>query len=79
MPIDVRCDDDMPRCSNWITSCVVLHNIMIHLNDAFEYADVPDDDDEDNDDDVGVQPSPPAQIFQDAVRDRWLREALGWE
>ncbi len=52
---------------------------MIHLNDEFEYADVPDDDDEDNEDDVGVQPSPPAQIFQDAVRDRWLREALGWE
>jgi hypothetical protein len=69
----------MPRCSNWITSCVVLHNVMIHLNDAFEYADVPSSDDDDDENDMGDQPSPPAKEFQDAVRDRWLREALGWE
>jgi hypothetical protein len=79
MPIDVRCDDDMPRCANWITSCVVLHNIMIFLRDEFEYADVPDDVEDEEYDDVGVQPSPPAKEFQNAVRDRWLREALGWE
>lgn len=68
----------MPRCSNWITSCVVLHNIMIHLRDEFEYADVPEDDDDANGDVIAEQQSPPAKEFQDAVRDRWLRDVLGW-
>lgn len=77
MPIDIRCEEDVPRCSNWITSCVVLHNIMIHLRDEFEYADVIEDEDDANGD-VAEQVSPPAKEFQDAVRDRWLRDVLGW-
>ena len=79
MPIDIRSDEDVPRCSNWITSCVVLHNLLIFLRDEFEYADVPQADDDGNDDVIAAQPSPPAKEFQNAVRDRWLVDVLGWE
>ena len=79
MPIDIRSDEDVPRCSNWITSCVVLHNLLIFLRDEFEYADVPAIDDDDLGDAVTDQQSPPAKEFQNAVRDRWLVEVLGWE
>ena len=78
IPVDIRSDEDVPRCSKWITSCVVLHNILIHLRDEFEYADVPEDDDDANGDVVAAQQSPKAKEFQDAVRDRWLRDVLGW-
>ena len=57
----------------------MLHNLLIFLRDEFEYADVPEDDDGAHDDVVGEQQSPPGKEFQDAVRDRWLRDALEWE
>ena len=68
MPIDIRSDEDVPRCSNWITSCVVLHNLLIFLRDEFEYAVVPAIDDAALGDAVSDQPSPPAKQFQNAVR-----------
>jgi hypothetical protein len=78
MPIEIRSDADMPRCANWITACVVLHNILIHLRDEFEYVDVPFPD-IDEDEAIKNQPTPQARVFQNAVRDRWLKEVLGWE
>jgi hypothetical protein len=57
----------------------VLHNLLIFLRDEFEYAVVPAIDDDGLGDAVSDQPSPPAKEFQNAVRDRWLVEVLGWE
>jgi hypothetical protein len=76
IPIDIRSEVDMPRCACWITACVVLHNLLLHLRDAFEYVDA---DVDDCDDGIGNQPTPQAKVFQDAVRDRWLRDVQGWE
>jgi hypothetical protein len=53
----------------------VLHNILIDLRDEFEYAEV---DEVDDDDAISNQPTPQATVFQDAVRDRWLRDVAGW-
>jgi hypothetical protein len=75
IPIDIRSEADMPRCAVWITACVVLHNILIDLRDEYEYADVVE---EDEDDGISNQPTPQAKVFQDAVRDRWLRDVAGW-
>jgi hypothetical protein len=75
IPIDIRSDADMPRCAVWITACVVLHNLLIHLRDEFEYAD---DALIEYDEDEGSQPTPHAKVFQDAVRDRWLKDVQGW-
>ena len=77
IPIDIRSDADMLRCAVWITSCVVLHNLLIELRDEFEYADVEAND---NDDEgiISNQPTPQAKVFQNAVRDRWLRDVQGW-
>lgn len=75
IPIDIRSEADMPRCAVWITACVVLHNVLIHLRDEFEYADV---DEVDDDDSISNQPTPQAKVFQDAVRDRWLKDVAGW-
>ena len=67
----------MPRCAEWITACVILHNILIELRDEFEFVDLPEvDDDEANA--VANQPSPAASVFQNAVRDRWLKDVLQW-
>jgi hypothetical protein len=77
MPIDIRSNDDHSRCSAWITACVVLHNILIVLKDTFEYVapDVADDDP----DVVEQQEAPRGKTFQNAVRDRWLRDTQQWE
>ena len=79
IPIDIRSDADMPRCATWITACVVLHNILIDLRDEYEYVDVPDSDDNDDNIAVADQPTPQAEVFQNAVRDRGLKEEQGWE
>lgn len=76
IPIDIRSEADMPRCAVWITACVVLHNVLIHLRDEFEYAD---DEVVDVDDGVMNQPTPAGKVFCDAVRDRWLKDVHGWE
>ena len=72
-----RSEDDMPRCAEWITACVILHNILIDLRDEFEFADEVEGDD-DEADQVANQPTPAAQVFQNAVRDRWLKDVQGW-
>ncbi len=74
IPIDVRDDADHIRCSDWITSCVILHNVLIFLRDEHEFALIPEDDEEGAD----VQASPAGRVFQNAVRDRWLRDVMGW-
>jgi hypothetical protein len=76
IPIDIRSNADMPRCAEWITACVVLHNLLIDLRDEYEYADVEIDDDEDGM--ISNQATPQAKVFQDAVRDRWLKDVQGW-
>jgi hypothetical protein len=62
MPIEIRSDADMLRCAVWITACVVLHNILIHLRDEVEYVDVPFSD-IDEDDAIKNQPTPQAKVF----------------
>jgi hypothetical protein len=55
----------------------VLHNILIFLRDEFEFAEPePVAEDEDV---LEVQPDPQGKVFQNAVRDRWLRDVCGWE
>jgi hypothetical protein len=76
IPIDIRSEADMPRCASWITACIVLHNVLLHLRDEYEYID---DVIDDVDESIGNQPTPQAKDFQDAVRDRWLRDVQGWE
>jgi hypothetical protein len=78
IPIDIRSNADHPRCASWITACVVLHNILIFLRDEFEYADEVGDDDDDID--VGLLDAQlqPGKVFQNAVRDRWLQDVVGW-
>jgi hypothetical protein len=66
----------MPRCAEWITTCVILHNIMIVLRDECV---IPDPVDDVDDEGVANQPTPAASVFQNAVRDRWLRDVLHWE
>jgi hypothetical protein len=78
IPIDIRSNADHPRCASWITACVVLHNILIFLRDEFEFA-APEPDVAEDDDVVEVQQDPQGKAFQNAVRDRWLRDVLGWE
>lgn len=79
IPIDIRSADDMPRCSSWITACVILHNILISLRDQFEYANESSSSDDEGNVDFANQPTPAAKVFQNAVRDRWLRDVQGWE
>jgi hypothetical protein len=66
----------MPRCASWITACVVLHNILIFVRDEYEFADIPAV--EDVHSDIVQQHCPEAKLFQNAVRDRWLKDVLGW-
>ena len=73
-----RSADDMPRCSSWITACVVLHNILIFLRDEYEEADVLIAVEDQYADVVAPQHCPEAKLFQNAVRDRWLKDVLGW-
>jgi hypothetical protein len=68
----------MPRCAEWITACVILHNILIALRDEFEIVE-PVDVDPDETDLVASQPTPAANVFVNAVRDRWLRDVAHWE
>ena len=70
-----RSADDMPRCASWITTCIILHNLLLILRDEFEFADV---EEEDDDGIVDNQPTPQGKVFNDAVRDRWLRDVQGW-
>jgi hypothetical protein len=76
IPIDIRAKEDHGRCSAWITACVVLHNVLIVLKDNFEYV-APDVVDEETD--HVVQEAPQGKTFQNAVRDRWLRDTQQWE
>ena len=76
MPIDIRSNADHLRCAAWITSCVVLHNILIVLRDEFEYEEPAQ---VDVDDGIDVQSAPQGKAFQDAVRDRWLMDVQRWE
>ena len=78
IPIDVRSDTDHERCSAWITTCVIMHNILLFLRDEFEYEAV------DASLDAGdvaeeEMATATAKVFQNAVRDRWLRDVAGWE
>ena len=75
IPIDIRSAADMPRVASWIKTCVILHNVLIHLRDEFEIAEV---DDDDPGMDTVVPQAPLAKVFCDAVRDRWLRDVQGW-
>lgn len=75
MPIDIRCNDDHEKCSDWITCCVILHNIMISLGDEFEF-EVPLAADDEEEVDAA---SPTAKQFANAVRDRWLTAHGGYE
>ena len=76
MPIDIRSNADHLRCAAWITSCVVLHNILIVLRDEFEYEEPAL---LDVDDGLDIQEAPQGKAFQDAVRDRWLMDVQRWE
>jgi hypothetical protein len=68
----------MPRCALWITACVVLHNILIFLRDEYEFAEVPAAGEDLYNDVVAPQHCQEAKLFQNAVRDRWLKDVLGW-
>ena len=78
IPINVKHENDHARCAAWITTCVMMHNILLFLRDEFEYEAV----------DAGVDAgdvaeeemaAATAKVFQNAVRDRWLRDVAGWE
>jgi hypothetical protein len=69
----------MPRCATWITACVLLHNVLIHLRDEYEYEVVRAEDDDDDLAAGGEQACPDGKVFQNAVRDRWLRDVEGWQ
>lgn len=74
IPIDIRSDADHARVASWITACVVLHNVLLHLRDEFEHEDVIVAEDEGPD----TQESPGGKNFQNAVRDRWLKDVMNW-
>ena len=78
IPINVKHENDHARCAAWITTCVIMHNILLFLRDEFEY--VPDDAGV-NEGDVAEEEmaAATAKVFQNAVRDRWLRDVAGWE
>lgn len=76
IPIDIRKPADHDKCSDWITACVILHNLLITLRDDFDYelpAQLPHQDEEAEVQDVS------GKMFQNAVRDRWLVEHGGYE
>lgn len=78
IPIEIRTNEDMPRCATWITACVLLHNVLIYLRDEFEYEVVRDEDDDDGLTAVPEQSCADGKFFQNAVRDRWLKDVQGW-
>jgi hypothetical protein len=75
LPIEIKSDDDHEKCSDWITCCVILHNILTNLGDEFEF-EVPVDE---HVDEGFNERNPTAKQFQDAVRDRWLVAHGGYE
>lgn len=57
---------------------MILHNILIVLRDEFDIVE-PVDVDPDEADLVVSQATPAANVFVNAVRDRWLRDVAHWE
>ena len=78
MPIEIRKEADHAKCSDWITACVILHNLLIQLRDEHEY-ELPPAAIEDEAEEVHDHDNVTAKMFQNAVRDRWLRAHGGWE
>ncbi len=72
LPINIRADSDHTRCAEWVTACVILHNILISLRDEFKYA--PEDADDDDTDVLKLRASVKGKALQKAVRDRWLKD-----
>ena len=77
IPIDVRSDKDHERCAQWLTACVVLHNVLIQLRDEYDVA-LPAEEEEDEDGGHEIQENVTAKAFCNAVRDRWLEQHGGW-
>lgn len=80
LPIEIREASDHDRCAAWITTCVILHNLLISIRDEWEPDAIPAVVEEEDDD----LPEPAAQdvsakMFCNAVRDRWLEQHGGWE
>jgi hypothetical protein len=76
IPIDIKRKDDVHNVHHWVQACIVLHNILVYLNDEYDFPPVPPDDDlEFTLDDVN---NVSGKDMQELVRDRWLREVAGW-
>jgi hypothetical protein len=78
IPIDIRCAADHDRCSEWITACVILHNLLVKLRDDWDFDAVHADEDAMDEPLVVAQENVSAKQFVNAVRDRWLTEHGGW-
>jgi hypothetical protein len=82
IPIDIACEQDLIRAQRWIRACLVLHNIYLRQKDEweFEVSDSDSESDSGNSADDGYDQVDDCSgfIFQDAIRDRYLR-SQGWD
>jgi hypothetical protein len=80
IPIEIESDEDNIRAQRWIRACIVLHNIYVRRKDEweFEVSDSESENSSDNDDDADASwLDCSGLVFQNAIRDRYLR-AQGW-
>jgi hypothetical protein len=82
IPIEIGCEEDIERAQRWVRACLVLHNIYLRLKDEWEFecsdsessSSSSENDDEGED---GEVVDCDGLIFQNAIRDRFLR-SQGW-
>jgi hypothetical protein len=85
IPIEIACAEDHFRAQQWIKACLVLHNIFVRLKDQWVFEDSDSESDSDSDSDSGSEGSADDDggadcsglVFQNAIRDRFLR-SRGW-
>jgi hypothetical protein len=82
IPIDIRCGGDHDRAQKWIKACLLLHNIFVRVKDQWVFENSDSDSDSSDSSDEGSEdedgsPECTGLIFQNAIRDRFLR-GRGW-
>jgi hypothetical protein len=81
IPIDIASEEDLVRAQRWIRACLVLHNIYLRRKDEWEFevsgSDSESGSDSGADDDYDEVGDCTGEVFQNAIRDRYLR-SQGW-
>ncbi len=76
IPIDVKSKEDVESCHAWVKGCIILHNMLVWMQDDYDFV-LPEDEEEQ---DVFIEDeveNVSGKDMQEMVRDRWLR-SQGW-